>query len=195
MAIRIEPLSHKNFDDYVALTRHGDDGAPCYCAFWHCASHSAYTAMKQQPESLCSFMRQRIDAGFVPGVLAYDDEALVAWVSIARLNTVQWAWKRVAALGEIAGNIAAITCFTLAESARKQGYQRRVAVELLAYGRSEGWSAIEAYPFDDAVFAAHPEASWSGFERPYLDAGFARTEAHWLSRPPEWTRWIVRAEL
>jgi hypothetical protein len=201
--LQIRPLTLANFADFATLTACGDDGAVCYCSFWHVkvASFAEYTAMKEDPTQLRDMMRARVQAGFHVGALAYDvasdaRETLVAWISVAPLPEQYWCWKRAAALGvERAATTAGITCLTLAAGARGQGMQRHVAVALREYGRARGWTAIEAYPFDDAAIAASTKPlAWPGFARPYVEAGYARTEAHWLSKPGS-ERWIHRAEL
>lgn len=195
--MRLEALTLANFGDYEALTAHGDDGKVCYCSFWHLnCGMERYDAMKRDdPGQLREIVRQRVASGFHVGALAYEDGP-VAWVSVGPLPQFYWAWKRVAALGVEAGTTAGILCLTLAPALRGQGRQRDVAQALIAYGRAQGWTAIEAYPFDDEAVARQPERlAWPGFEGPFREAGYERIGAHWLARPPEYGRWICRRSL
>ena len=194
--MRIEPLTLANFGDYESLTACGDDGKTCYCSYWHVrvGSFADYDAMKAEgPEKLRRIMRGKVEAGFHVGALAYQGDALVAWISVGPLPEVYWCWRRVAALGaEEASKTAGITCVTLAPSARGRGAQAPLASALVGYGRARGWAAIEAYPFDESLVRKDPKLAWPGFEKPYLQAGFTKREPHWLSRPGA-ERWIYRA--
>ena len=196
MSLRIERLASDNFEDYEVLTACGDDGTPCYCAFWHLkvAGMADYDAIKaRDPLILREIVRSRVTAGFHVGALAYDAEALVAWISIAPMPEVYWCWPRVAAVGAAAENIAAITCLTLASSCRGQGRQPEVASALREHGRAMGWEAIEAYPFDESLTRTRSDLLWPGVEPAYRAAGYERIGSHWLSRP-DLPRSVMRIE-
>jgi GNAT superfamily N-acetyltransferase len=197
--MRIEPLTLANFPAYEALTGRGDDGKTCYCSFWHqkVTSMEAYDAAKREnPLALREIVRQRVVSGFHVGALAHDDAGdPVAWVSVSPLPEVYWAWRRVAALGDAAATVAAITCLTLAPAARGHGLQTTVARELVSYAKHRGWAAIEAYPFDEAAARGNPALAWPGYEGAYRAAGYARQGEHWLSKPPQFAREIYRVDV
>lgn len=199
MSLQIVPLTEDNLADYERLTRHGDDGGDCYCAFWHMKWRNMdhYHAFKaEHPERLREAVVTRVRSGFHVGALAYEQGNLLAWISVAPLNEVFWCWRRMAALGsEKAAKAAAITCLTLVSDQRGKNRQKDVALALINYGRSHGWERIEAYPFDQAVACNNPKLAWPGLERPYANAGFRKADPHWLSQDPDFTRWIYVADL
>jgi GNAT superfamily N-acetyltransferase len=197
--VRIEPLTLDNFGDYEALTGRGDDGKTCYCSFWHqkVTSMEAYDAAKREnPLALREIVRSRVVSGFHVGALAYDDGGgLLAWISIGPLPEVYWAWRRVAALGDSAAKVAAITCLALAPGARARGVQTALAQALRPYAKQRGWAAIEAYPFEEAAARTNPALAWPGYEGAYRAAGYARLSDHWLSKPPQFARAIYRVDV
>jgi hypothetical protein len=197
VAIRIEQLTETNFADFERLTACGKDGG-CYCAFWHQKWPSMTAWQERQrdaPELNKQSMLDRVRSGFHVGVLAYRGDELVAWVSIAPLPEVYWAWRRTAQVGEEAKDVAGITCITAAPEHRGSGLLAPLLVALQDYGRARGWSAIEGFPFDPAAIEQHGDAlSWAGHAKAFLAAGFERVAPHWLSKP-EAERSVYRVAL
>lgn len=196
--IKIEQFSDKNINEYDKLTKLGDDGKLCYCSFWHAkwASMAEYDqAKKDRPEQLKSCVVERMRSNFHVGVIVYADNQPCAWVSVGPLTDFYWSWKRVARIGEIAKTTAGIMCFTLAPEFRGQGLQTQILNELKVYGKTKGWTSIEAYPFSDEAIAKHGEAlKWPGLTSGYDKAGFNKLQDHWLSSPDA-QRFIYSAEL
>lgn len=140
-------------------------------------------------------IRQKMNFGFHVGVLAYRDSQLVAWVSVGPLPEYYWTWKRVVKVGEEANLVAGITCIAIAPSLRSQKLQPELLLALSAYGKSQGWKAIEGYPFEESAYKNHGKAvAWPGKADGFSQAGYKKTEAHWLNHP-EWERSIYRFDL
>jgi len=184
-AIRLEILSSKNFSDFERLTAHGKDGG-CYCAFWHQKFSSVEEWHEREhtaPEKNRDCMRQRVDSNFHVGVLAYEGDRLLAWISVSPVAEVYWAWRRTAMLGPEAKTVACITCITIATAARGQGLQGKLLRSLLEYGKAQGWTAIEGYPFDEEAVVRHKtDLHWPGLVRGFVEAGFEHAGSHWLSQ-------------
>lgn len=184
MAIEIQQLSDDNFADYEFVTTL-DKEKPCYCSWWHIkpTSMQAYDEEKKaNPTKFRECVRAKLKTGFHVGVIAYEDKKPVAWVALGPLPEFYWAWKRVAALGEAAGSIAAIMCFNTFPEFRGKGKAPEVLRALGEYGKSKGWVGIEGYPFDESAVQKHGTAIlWPGLTQEFLDAGYKRSGAHWLS--------------
>lgn len=198
MSVTLKKLSTENFSDFEKLTS-CESGGGCYCSFWHqkWASMSDWEKSKKEtPEVNRNIVLEKVKSQFHVGVLAYDGNGeLLAWVSVGPLVDFYWPWKRAGALGEIAKSTAGIVCFTLAPSQRGKGQQKEILEALKPYGREQDWTAIEAYPFDQSALEKHKEhVIWPGLTKGFVDAGFKRAEAHWLSNP-EAERSIYRFEL
>lgn len=197
MSIRIERLSEKNFADYESLTS-VESGGGCYCSFWH----QKWTSMedwenckKETPEKNRQIVYEKMRNGFHVGALAYEGDQLLAWLSVGPLTDYYWTWKRVAAVGESAKTIAGITCFTIAPSARGKGLQSKILNALKEYGKTQGWTAIEGYPFDASTLEKQKEhAIWPGLYKGFEGAGFKHLGPHWIMGPG-WERSIYKAEL
>ncbi len=150
---------------------------------------------REAPERNRDTVRQRVRDGFHVGALAYREAALVAWVSVGPLVDFHWTWPRVAALGESARATAGILCFAVAKNERGRGVQRDMLKALVPYARTQGWTAIEGYPFDASAIDKHgADVAWPGLTAAFAGAGFSRVGAHWLSRP-EAERSVFRLDL
>ena len=78
---------------------------------------------------------------------------------------------------------------------RERVPEAALLVTLKDYGKNQGWSAIEGYPFNRETIARLGEAvTWPGFPEDFARAGFSRVGEHWLSSP-EHARSIYRLEL
>ncbi|WP_413612322.1 hypothetical protein [Bdellovibrio sp. HCB-110] len=183
--IIVKKLTNENLADYEKLTKHGDDGNLCYCSFWHqkWASMDEYKKIqKENPERLKSCVIDRVKSGFHVGIIAYEKNIPIAWVCVGPLIDFYWAWQRVVQIGEKARTTAGILCFAVPEEFRNQGTQKRVLLALKEYGKTNGWSAIEAYPFSDYAIAKYGKSLlWAGRRKKFEQAGFKLVGEHWLS--------------
>ena len=156
MGIRIEQLNQKNFEDYEKLTCKQAHGG-CYCSFWHQKWHSMTDwekCQKETPEKNRQLIFEKMRSGFHVGVLAYQGNDLLAWLSVGPLIEYYWTWKRVVQVGEDAKSIAGITCFTIASDFRGQGLQAKILEAYLP----EGLSEEEIGKLVDAEISANPGA-------------------------------------
>ena len=195
--IRIERLTEANFADYEKLTS-CESGGGCYCAFWH----QKWTSMdgwderkKTAPIMNRETVRDRVRSGFHVGVLAYRGADLVAWISVGPLIDFYWTWRRVVQVGEASRTTAGIVCMTVSPSMRKQGLQPTLLNALKEYGKAQGWTALEGYPFDTEAVEKHRDGViWPGLGAGFSEAGFERVGPHWLNFP-DYPRSIYQVSL
>lgn len=186
MGIELKKLCLENFADYESLTSCQSEGG-CYCSFWHqkWSSMSEWEkCQRETPEINRSIVLEKVKSHFHIGVLAYDKSDLIAWVSVGPIVDFYWTWKRVAMLGDISRTTAGIVCFSIANEHRHQGRQKEVLEALKSYGKSQGWTSIEGYPFDASAVEKHKDGViWPGVTKGFVGAGFQRIGPHWLSQP------------
>ena len=122
------------------------------------AKHHAGPDRKRQ-------MMQRLDAGMPIGLLAYDADTPVAWVSIAPRDTYRDLGGPPAAAGEAVWSLA---CFFVPRRLRGQGMTRRLIAAAVDHARAEGATVVEAYPVETAA----PSYRFMGFVPVFAAAGF-----------------------
>lgn len=197
MPLALQKLTLENFADYEKLTS-CEGGGGCYCSFWHQRWSSMgdwETAQKETPLMNRDIVREKVRSHFHVGVLAYRDDELAAWISVGTLPEFFWTWRRVAQVGDEARDIAGIVCLTVAPKFRGAGLQAELLLALRDYGRERGWKILEGYPFDASAVEKHGNGvKWPGLTKGFVEAGFRREGAHWLSNP-EAERSIYRLSL
>ncbi len=140
-------------------------GAPhfCWCMVWRRTAEEAkhHTGPDRKRQ-----MMQRLDAGTPIGLLAYDGDDPVAWVSVAPRETYRKLGGPEAAPGEVIWSIA---CFFVSRRLRRQGMTRRLIAAAIDHARAQGATIVEAYPVDTDA----PSYRFMGFVAVFADAGFA----------------------
>lgn len=181
--IRFERLSENNFELFSQFLNCQDSG--CYCSFWYqkWSSMEEWEKRKSEsPELNKACMLDKVRSKFHLGVLAFQGEEPVAWISIGPVHEFFWAWRRVGQLGAEAKNIACIPCITRKTSVRGTLPESELLIPLKEYAKNQGWKAMEGYPFDRVAIDQHGEAiTWAGYPEDFDKAGFKRIEDHWLS--------------
>jgi len=139
-------------------------GAPkhCWCMVWR---RTVQEARLQAPAERRRMMMERIAAGMPVGLLAYDGEEPVGWVSIAPRETYRKLGGPEAQAGEV---IWSLVCFFVPRRLRGQGLVRRLLAGAIENARANGATIVEAYPVDPDS----PSFRFMGFVPVFAEAGF-----------------------
>jgi len=161
--LTFRPVDRTTVADFEALFT--APGAPkyCWCMVWR---RSSAEAKHHDGESRKRQMMERIAAGVPVGLLAYDRDTPVTWVSIAPRETYRNLGGPEAAPGDV---IWSIVCFFVPRRLRGQGMTARLIAAAVDHARRNGATVVEAYPVD----AAAPSYRFMGFVRVFERAGFA----------------------
>lgn len=133
-------------------------------------------------------IRQRIEAGPPPGLLAFENGQAVGWMQIGpRSDVPEWNNAgRVSA--EAAPNEAAdltvwaISCFFLRKQARGRGLTHRMVAAGLDFAARNGARFVEACPMDQAG-NSKSIGLFVGSSRVFEKAGFSRLVERKAGRP------------
>lgn len=139
-------------------------GAPhyCWCMVWRRSTEESH---HHTPADRKRQMMARIEAGNPIGLIAYDGEDPVGWVSIAPRETYRNLGGPPVAPGEIIWSIA---CFYVPRKLRGQGLVHHLIKGAVEHARRQGATVVEAYPVDiDA-----PSYGFMGRVPVFLAAGF-----------------------
>jgi GNAT superfamily N-acetyltransferase len=120
-------------------------------------------------------MRAIVDAGEVPGVLAYRDGEPVGWCSIApRADFASLNRSRI--LGPLDQQpVWSIVCFFVDPRHRGEGLVAELIEGAVEWARSQGARIVEAYPTVPRGRTLPPVSSYMGLPEHFERAGF--TEA------------------
>jgi predicted GNAT family acetyltransferase len=156
------PVTKKNVGAFE--TFFSSSGAPhhCWCMVWRrstAESHHHTSADRKQR------MMQRIVAGTPIGLIAYEKDAAVGWVSIAPRDTYRNLGGPPPKPGEI---IWSIVCFFVPRKRRGDGLVRKLIAGAVAHAKKQGATIIEAYPVPPDA----PSYRFMGFIPVFAEAGF-----------------------
>jgi ribosomal protein S18 acetylase RimI-like enzyme len=148
--VRVVPVTADRWDDFVALfSRSGPRGGMrnvpafgCWCMYWRDRSLEHGEAKKRAMERL-------VHEGREPGLLAYDEDEPVGWVSLgpredfgALLRSPQYR-PRESGGGD---SVWSLVCFTVDKHAQRQGVARALLAAAVKHAFARGASSLEAYP-------------------------------------------------
>jgi GNAT superfamily N-acetyltransferase len=172
MRTEIHPLTPERWRDFERLF--GPRGAygGCWCMYWRVAR----SAFKDgQGAGNRRAMREIVDSGEVPGVLAYRDGDPVGWCSIApRADFASLNRSRtLKPLDE--QPVWSIVCFYVDPRHRGEGLVAELIDGAVEWARSQGAKIVEAYPTVPRGRTLPPVSSYMGLPVHFQRAGF--TEA------------------
>jgi predicted GNAT family acetyltransferase len=133
-------------------------------------------------------IRNRIETGPPPGLLAFENDKAVGWMQIGpRADVPEWNNRgRASAPVDVADaaspNVWAISCFFLKSSARGRGLTHKMVDAGLAYARANGASAVDACPMRQSK-DPRSIGLFVGSERVFAKAGFAVVTERKAGRP------------
>jgi GNAT superfamily N-acetyltransferase len=141
----------------------GAPGAPkwCWCMAWR---RTAAEVRERGGASSKSQIVGRIREGIPVGLLAYEGEEAVGWVSVAPRDTFRLKGAPVEP-GEV---VWAISCFFVPRDRRGAGLSRKLIEGAVAHARENGATVVEAYPVDPDS----PSYRFMGFVPVFAAAGF-----------------------
>ena len=193
MTIRIEPLTADRVADLATLFDQGGDPKWCWCAYFRIRGRDWTNSTGAQNRRILESAVEEQD--HAPGLVAYDGEVLVGWVSLGpREDYERLAFSRVMApLDE--KPVWSIVCFVVGRKSRGQGIAAVLLDSAIDYARAHGATTLEGYPVDIADRERIPSANaYHGTLGMFERAGF-KVVAQRQASPRAAARPIVRKTL
>ncbi|MDT0143942.1 GNAT family N-acetyltransferase [Microbacterium sp. PRC9] len=182
--ITIEPATADRFDDAQHALSGGGDGHGCQCQWWMITNAEWQKTSQEQRESL---LRDEIEAGPPPALIAYVDGEAAGWVRIGP-RTAQVRIGRTRNFTDATqepwddDSVWSVSCFVVRKEHRNQGLNAKLLDAAIDYARTSGARVIEAYPLDlDAGKKIPVNDLFHGVLSTFEEAGFrevARPKPH-----------------
>lgn len=140
----------------------------------------------QKGEGNRKAMRQLVESGEIPGILAYSGDRPVGWCAVAPRERYP-ALDRSRILKPVDDEpVWSVACFFVDKSHRQQG----LSVELLRaakrYVKAKGGKILEGYPVEPKKEEIPAVFAWTGVPSAFARAGFTevarRSETHPIMR-------------
>ena len=189
--VEIRPLTPDLWDDFAELF--GSQGAcmGCWCSYWR-LPRKDFDRLRGDAAKV--LMRERVEAGPPPGLLAYRDGKAVGWLqSGPRADTPQWNTPRrlSAPTSDAQAEDPAVwgaTCFFVRAGQRRQGVTTALLAAAIDRARAAGARVLEACPVDSAT-RKDVSTMYVGSAGTFRRAGFKVVERRKDDRP------LMRLEL
>lgn len=167
--LSFHPLTPARWSDFEAFFgRHGAvDG--CWCMWWRItrkefeANHNAGNK---------AAMKAIVDGGGVPGLLAYDGDSPVGWVSVGPRDDFPVLGRSPILKPVDAQPVWSIVCFFIHKAQRCQGMSARLIEAAVGYASTHGAAIVEGYPIAPQAGETPPVYSFTGFLSTFQTAGF-----------------------
>lgn len=185
MSVDIQPLTPDLWPAFEDLF--GKQGAcyGCWCTYFRLPPAARKANDSRQKKAI---IRERIERGPPPGLLAFEGEQAVGWMQIGpRADVPEWnnAGRGSAPVDPSHASDPtawAISCFFLRTRARGKGLTHRLVGAGLAYARENGARFVEACPMDLSK-DSRSVGLYVGSTRVFEKAGFARLAERKAGRP------------
>jgi len=128
-------------------------------------------------------LRQLVDAGAAPGILAYADGQPAGWCALApRADYPRLASSRI--LKPVDERpVWSVTCFFVARPFRRQGLTVELLRAAVAYAGSQGARIVEGYPVEPPAGKVPDTFVYTGLASAFRQAGFVEVARRSPTRP------------
>jgi len=169
--LTFKPLTPRAWPDFEALfLEHGPQNG-CWCMYWRARRSDCQRGFGEGNKLA---FKAIVEAGKVPGILAYHGERCIGWCSIAPREDYpvlerSRTSKRVDDLP-----VWSITCFFVSKPYRRAGMTEVLIQEAIQYAQSQGAEIVEAYPLRTEITKLLPYERYMGIETTFDRLGFQR---------------------
>lgn len=166
--IAFKPVTSKMWADLEMLfSEHGIQNG-CWCMYWRI---SRKECQRNYGEGNKQFLKQIVESGNVPGILAYHNGKPVGWCSVAPREDFPVVLRSPTLKPIDEKPVWSIVCFFVSKPYRNSGLTHLLIQAAIRYAKKHGARIIEAYPID--IHAKYIEYErYSGLTTTYEKEGF-----------------------
>jgi GNAT superfamily N-acetyltransferase len=178
--LEYHPLTPERWSDLETLF--GPRGAcgGCWCMWWR-LKRSEFE--RQHGEANRQALRSLVEAGTMPGLLAYAEGQPVRWCAIEQRERYG-GLERSRTLARVdAAPVWSVTCFFVARRFRRQGMMEQLLGASLAYAREHGARIVEGYPVEPRSGHTPDVYAYTGMASVFRRLGFVEVARRSETRP------------
>lgn len=178
-----QPLTPERWSDFERLF--GPRGAcgGCWCMYWRLSRREFE---QQHGESNRLMMAALVNAGVIPGILAYEGDTPIGWCSLAPRQEFPHLESSRVLRPVDDQQVWSVVCFFVNRVERRKGLSVQLLKAAIEYAGSREASIVEGYPVEPKAGKAPDVFVYTGLYSAFKQAGFVEI----LRRSP--TRPIMR---
>jgi GNAT superfamily N-acetyltransferase len=174
-----QPVTPDRWPDLERLFGPRGAYAGCWCMFWRLrrSEFDRFSAEERR-----TGLKGLVDSGQIPGILAYQGDEPIAWVSLGPRETFPPLEHSRTLVRVDAQPVWSIVCFFVAKAYRRQGLMVKLLAGAVAYAASQGAQIVEGYPVDppEGQRVSGGSEGYMGLASTFRKAGFVE-----VARPSE----------
>lgn len=163
------PLTPDRWHDFETLFGPRGEAGSCSCMWWR-VKRREFEANRSEGNRTA--MKRIVDSGTVPGLLAYDGDDSIGWVSVAPREDFPVLGRSPILKPVDNLPVWSIVCFVVHKDYKRQGMSGRLIQVAVDYAASQGATIVEGYPIDPKKKDAADIYSFTGFLSTFKAAGF-----------------------
>lgn len=174
------PVTKENWKDFENLFGEKGACAGCWCMYWR-LRRKDYDSLRGNGTK--KKMKELINKGRIPGILAYNNKQPIGWCSVAsREDFLVLDNSRV--LKRIDEKpVWSIVCFYINKNYRKKGITIELINAVKKYVKDNKGTIIEGYPVEVKTGKTADVFAWTGLASAFRKAGFKEVERRSETRP------------
>jgi GNAT superfamily N-acetyltransferase len=178
--LAIYPLTPDRWHDLETLF--GERGATggCWCMYWR-LKRSEFEAGKGEGNKQA--LRQIVESGEPPGLLAYANDQPVGWCSIGPREGYSTLGRSRVLKPVDEQPVWSIVCFFIAKPFRRRGVTEALLRAAVEYARERGAKIVEGYPHEPKKDRMPDVFAYTGLASTFRKAGFVETLRRSETRP------------
>jgi len=155
--MEIRPLTPERLPDLATLFEQGGDPKWCWCAYFRIRGRDWTNSTGAENREVLAAAAAR--PGPAPGLVAYDGQEVVGWVSLGPREVYERLAfsKALAPLDDTP--VWSIVCFVVGRRSRGQGVANALLDAAMDYATEHGATTLEAYPVEVAEGERIPSAN------------------------------------
>jgi ribosomal protein S18 acetylase RimI-like enzyme len=176
--VEVHPLTGDRWRDLVELFSRSGAAIPgrCWCMYYR------QVGTGDSAEANREALRLLVDSNIAPGLIGYEDDSPVGWVSIGPHEDYESLRRSPVAKPIDDRPVWSIVCFFVDRRARGRGVAESLLQAAVGYARSMGARLVEAYPIDKDVRSEN-EVAFVGVKPMFERAGFHEVARRRPTRP------------
>lgn len=174
------PVTKESWKDFESLFGEKGACAGCWCMYWR-MRRKDYDA--QRGSGTKRKMKNLINGGIIPGILAYDNDVPVGWCSVAPREDFP-VLENSRVLQRIDDKpVWSVVCFFINKDYRKKGLSVEILNAAKKYVKNNNGKILEGYPVEPKAAKSPDVFVWTGLASAFRKAGFKEIIRRSETRP------------
>jgi GNAT superfamily N-acetyltransferase len=180
MKLTFKPVALDRWADFEALFGKRGACGGCWCMWWR-IKRSDFERRKGDGNRRA--MRALMNAGEVPGILAYTEGQPVGWCSVAPRSAYPVLGRSRILKPLDDKPVWSIVCLFVHKDYRDRGVSVKLLEAAVDYARKQGAKVVEGYPVEPKKDRMPAVFAFTGLATAFLHAGFTERARRSPTRP------------